>query len=74
MARPLNPVRLAAGLTLAAIFVASAAAATGQIGNPLVEHARVANNRFKDVKAAVAQGYAPMNPTLSCDPAHEMQM
>ena len=37
---------------------ASSAAAAGS--NPLAEHVRAANDRFKDVAAAVAEGYAPI--------------
>ncbi len=46
-----------AGLTFLAIFAAGAATAAE---NPLAEHVRSANDRFKDVKAALAEGYAPI--------------
>lgn len=38
------------------VFASQAMAADG----PLVEHVRKANDRFKDVKVAIAEGYAPI--------------
>lgn len=38
------------------LFAGQALAADG----PLVEHVRKANDRFKDVKVAIAEGYAPI--------------
>lgn len=35
--------------------------------NPLVDHVRVANARFKDVSVAVAEGYAPIPCTSGID-------
>jgi hypothetical protein len=47
---------------------AVATAAAGQIGdNPLARHVRDANARFKDVSAAVAEGYAPIPCTSGVD-------
>ncbi len=40
-------------LTLVSMVAGAAVAASG---NPLVEQVRAANNRFKDVKVAVAKG------------------
>jgi len=55
----MKPVRLAAHLALLALFAAGAAAAL-PAGNPLADHVRTANDRFKDVKVAVAEGYSPI--------------
>ena len=35
--------------------------------NPLADHVRDANSRFKDVKVAVAEGYAPIPCTSGID-------
>jgi hypothetical protein len=43
-------------LSLLAVGTASAAAG----GNPLADEVRAANDRFKDVSVAVAEGYAPI--------------
>ncbi len=44
-------------LAFLAVFAAGAAAAAE---NPLADHVRSANDRFTDVKAALAEGYAPI--------------
>lgn len=44
---------------LVSLFAVGGASA-GVAVNPLVEHVRAANGRFKDVKVAVAEGYAPI--------------
>ena len=49
--------RWARGLALLSLLVAAPAAAGS---NPLADHVRAANDRFKDVSAAVAEGYAPI--------------
>ncbi len=50
------------GLALASLLtLGGAAAAMGDGGgNPLADKVRVANDRFKDVAVAVAEGYAPI--------------
>jgi hypothetical protein len=45
-------------VSLLAIGTSSAAEMTTP--NPLVDHVRAANDRFKDVAAAIAEGYAPI--------------
>ena len=40
------------------VFAGEAAAESGR--EPLAEHVRAANARFKDVSVAVAEGYAPI--------------
>lgn len=55
----MNAVRWVKGLALVSMFaVATAAAATS--GNPLADHVRSANDRFKDVSVAVEEGYKPI--------------
>ena len=49
--------RWARGFALLSLLVAAPAAAGT---NPLADHVRAANDRFKDVSAAVAEGYAPI--------------
>jgi len=44
---------------LSLLGIASASAADGR-ANPLAEHVRTANDRFKDVSVAVSEGYAPI--------------
>lgn len=43
-------------LALMSLFAVGPASA----GSPLVDHVRAANDRFKDVSAAMAEGYAPI--------------
>ena len=47
-------------LALASILAASAASAGAGGSNPLAESVRNANDRFKDVSVALAEGYAPI--------------
>lgn len=47
------------GLALLSLLVAGASAAQAA-GNPLADHVRAANDRFKDVSVAVAEGYGPI--------------
>ena len=46
------------GLVFLPLFAAGVASADEM--NPLAEHVRAANDRFKDVAAAVAEGYGPI--------------
>ncbi len=48
------------GLALLSLLAPGAAAADDGSHNSLVAHVRAANNRFKDVSIAVAEGYAPI--------------
>ena len=57
--------KVMAVLSLAA--AASAGAAEMPDNNPLVRDVRAANARFQDVKAAVAEGYAPIPCTSGAD-------
>lgn len=41
-------------------FLAIASAVAQNINNPLVDHVRTVNDRFKDVAVAVAEGYSPI--------------
>ena len=54
-----NNFYLACGFALLAILAAVPASADETDG-PLVEHVRTANDRFKDVAVAVAEGYGPI--------------
>jgi hypothetical protein len=56
----MRSVRWARGLALLPLIALGAAAAQADGGNPLADHVRAANDRFKDVSAAVAEGYAPI--------------
>jgi hypothetical protein len=47
-------------LALITCAAAGPVLAEGAAGNPLAEHVRTANDRFKDVAAAVAEGYGPI--------------
>ncbi len=42
------------------LFALGAAIAADGSRNPLAEHVRAANDRFKDVAVAVSEGYAPI--------------
>ncbi|HUN48313.1 MAG TPA: hypothetical protein VMU85_17415 [Stellaceae bacterium] len=53
-------VRWARTLALVSLFTIGAAAAAEKAGNPLADHVRAANDRFKDVAVAVREGYAPI--------------
>jgi hypothetical protein len=46
--------------TLLSFVAAGPAAAVADTSNPLADHVRAVNDRFKDVSAAVAEGYAPL--------------
>jgi hypothetical protein len=41
-------------------LMAGTAFAAEDVGNPLAEHVRAANDRFRDVAVAVSEGYAPI--------------
>jgi hypothetical protein len=43
-----------------ALFSLLATAPAAAADNPLTDHVRAANERFKDVKVALAEGYAPI--------------
>lgn len=45
---------------VAALFSLLATAPAAAVDNPLADHVRAANDRFKDVKVALAEGYAPI--------------
>ena len=53
-------VRWARSLALLPLFAIGTACAAERGGNPLADHVRAANDRFKDVAVAVAEGYAPI--------------
>ena len=53
-------VRWARGLALLTLIAAGSASAEDSDRNSLAAHVRAANSRFNDVKAAVAEGYAPI--------------
>jgi hypothetical protein len=50
----------ARSLALLTLIAAGSASAEDGSRNSLVDHVRAANSRFTDVKAAVAEGYAPI--------------
>ena len=56
----MNLSRLIHGVALLSLFAAGAASAAEAVSNPLADAVRKANDRFKDVAAAVAEGYAPI--------------
>ena len=47
-------------LAVLSLFAVGAASAAEMGGNPLADHVRTANDRFKDVKVATAEGYGPI--------------
>jgi hypothetical protein len=47
-------------LAMLPCIAAGAASAQGAADNPLADHVRAANDRFKDAAAAVAEGYGPI--------------
>jgi hypothetical protein len=55
------------GLALLPLLTVGAAAAQADGSNPLADHVRAANDRFKDVSVAVAEGYAPIPCTSGVD-------
>ena len=63
----MNIARLARCMALLPIVAASAVSAAENAGNPLVDHVRAANSRFKEVSVAVAEGYAPIPCTSGID-------
>lgn len=56
----MNTFRWTAGIALLSLFALGAASAHTVEGNPLVDHVRAANDRFKDVSVALAEGYTPI--------------
>jgi hypothetical protein len=57
----------ALGLNIASVLAISGASAADDNQGSLVEKVRAANSRFQDVKAAVAEGYAPIPCTSDID-------
>jgi hypothetical protein len=53
-------VGVGAATALLSLFAGGAAAIGRGGGNPLADHVRAANSRFKDVSVAVSEGYAPI--------------
>lgn len=51
--------RISGSLALMALLTFGAAQAEDAV-NPLVKHVRATNDRFKDVKVAIAEGYSPI--------------
>ena len=47
-------------VSLIALGVAFTNVSADNARNPLADHVRAANERFRDASAAVAEGYAPM--------------
>jgi hypothetical protein len=56
----LNAVSWGRSLALLSLFVAGTAIAAEGGRNPLADHVRAANDRFKDVAVATSEGYAPI--------------
>jgi hypothetical protein len=56
----MNVSTLIRSLALASLFAAGTAAASQAASNPLADSVRAANDRFKDVSVAAAEGYAPI--------------
>src|SRR6266480_3927337 len=56
----MNSVRWAVGTAVSCLLIVGAAANAENASNPLAEHVRAANDRFKDVAVAVSEGYAPI--------------
>lgn len=56
----MNTTRWTRGLALATLFATAAFAAQAAEANPLADSVRQANDRFRDVAAATAEGYAPI--------------
>ena len=55
----MKTLRWTRGLALLSLFAVGTASAE-EGGNPLADHVRAANDRFKDVSVAVAEGYGPI--------------
>jgi hypothetical protein len=56
----MNIFRWTPALALLSLFAVGAVSAHAANDNPLVDNVRAANERFKDVSVAVAEGYAPI--------------
>ena len=63
----MNVAPWAAGLALLSSLATGQALAADSGGGPLAEQVRAALGRFKDVKAAIAEGYAPIPCTSGVD-------
>ena len=55
----MNATKWVRTLAVLSLFAAGSASAM-EMGGPLADHVRAANERFKDVSAAVAEGYGPI--------------
>ena len=60
MEREMNTCLWIGRLTFLSLLTVGTAAAHESAGNPLADNVRTANDRFKDVAAAIAEGYAPI--------------
>ena len=56
----MNRFRRTQCLALLSLIAVGTASAEADAGNPLADHVRAANDRFKDVSVAVAEGYGPI--------------
>ena len=56
----MNTVSWGKSLALLSLFVAGTAIAAEGSRNPLADHVRAANNRFKDVAVATSEGFTPI--------------
>ena len=56
----MNASRWAGCLALMSLLAVGTASAAERGGNPLADHVRAANDRFKDVSVAVGEGYKPI--------------
>jgi hypothetical protein len=71
MEEEMKTFRLPIGLALLSVLAVGPALADDHSGSPLVDHVRAANDRFKDVAVAVAEGYGPI-PCASSQQAGAM--
>jgi hypothetical protein len=58
--KTLTAVVWAGSFALLSLLCIAPAAAANDPGNPVAEHVRAVNDRFKDVSVAVSEGYAPI--------------
>jgi hypothetical protein len=56
----MNTFRWTRSLVLLPLLAATAGVAAAASSNPLADNVRLANDRFKDVSAAVSEGYSPI--------------
>src|SRR5207249_750652 len=55
----MNATKWVRTVAVLSLFAAGSASAM-EMGGPLADHVRAANERFKDVSAAIAEGYGPI--------------